>query len=83
MFAFLLSALKTQSLQQTVCLVSLIAQIFLAFLVVRPSIAQLLNCSLWVQLGGVGQAIFMAKVRSHLVKSKRMRFASRLWKGYA
>jgi len=40
-FAFLLSALKTQSLQQTICLVSLIAQIFLAFLVVRPSIAQL------------------------------------------
>ena len=41
MFAFLLSALKTQSLQQTICLVSLIAQIFLAFLVVRPSIDEL------------------------------------------
>ncbi len=35
MFAFLLSALKTQSLQQTVCILSLIVQVVLTFLVVR------------------------------------------------
>lgn len=34
MFAFLLSALKTQSLQQTVCILSLIVQVVLTFLVV-------------------------------------------------
>eukprot|EP01043_Picozoa_sp_COSAG02_P019203 COSAG02_NODE_918_length_15945_cov_5.640752_6_plen_56_part_00 len=44
MFAFLLSALKTQSLQQTVCILSLIVQVVLTFMVV--SYEQLIG--LWI-----------------------------------